>query len=79
MPSGERANASGVSKGRLRAVELLVARVDDLGGALEVHAERLMGGDGSWQYAFRVEHAGALLAQGRAAVMVAMAEHVSHA
>ena len=63
----------------LRAVELLVARVDDLGGALEVHAERLMGGDGSWQYAFRVEHAGALLAQGRAAVMVAMAEHVSHA
>jgi predicted hotdog family 3-hydroxylacyl-ACP dehydratase len=58
----------------LRAVELLVARVDDLAGALDVHAERLMGGGGSWQYAFRVEHAGMVLAAGRAAVMVAMAE-----
>ena len=57
----------------LRAVELLVERIDDLPGALDVHAERLLGSEGSWQYAFRVEHAGRLLASGRAAVMVAPA------
>ncbi|GAA0712707.1 phosphotransferase [Dokdonella soli] len=55
----------------LRAVELHVARVDDLPHALDVHAERLLGGESSWQYAFRVEHAGVVLASGRAAVMVA--------
>ena len=55
----------------LRDVHLRAARVDDLAGALDVHAERLLGGDGSWQYAFRVEHAGATLASGRAAVIVA--------
>jgi predicted hotdog family 3-hydroxylacyl-ACP dehydratase len=54
----------------LRAVELMVDRIDDIGGPIDVHAERLLGGDGSWQYAFRIEHAGALLASGRAAVMV---------
>jgi predicted hotdog family 3-hydroxylacyl-ACP dehydratase len=54
----------------LRAVELQVDRIDDLPGSIDVHAERLLGGDGSWQYAFRVEHAGVLLASGRAAVMV---------
>ena len=57
----------------LRAVELHVARIDDLPGDLDVHAGRLLAGDTSWQYAFRVEHAGVLLAQGRAAVMVAPA------
>jgi len=55
----------------LRAVELAVGRIDDLAGALDVHAERLLGGDGSWQYAFRVEHAGTRIAGGRAAVIVA--------
>ncbi|WP_395679584.1 phosphotransferase [Dokdonella sp.] len=54
----------------LRDVDLRVARVDDLAGLLDVHAERLLGGEGSWQYAFRVEHAGALIASGRAAVIV---------
>jgi predicted hotdog family 3-hydroxylacyl-ACP dehydratase len=53
----------------LRAIDLLVDRVDDLPGPIDVHAERLLGGEGSWQYAFRVEHAGVLLASGRAAVM----------
>jgi predicted hotdog family 3-hydroxylacyl-ACP dehydratase len=57
----------------LRAVELFVARLDDLAGELDVHAERLLGGDGSWQYAFRALHRGRLLASGRAAVMVAPA------
>lgn len=53
----------------LRAVDLHVERFDDLPGPLDVHAERLLGGDGGWQYAFRVEHAGAVLASGRAAVI----------
>ncbi len=53
----------------LREVELAVSRIDDLDAALDVHAQRLLAGDGHWQYAFRVEHAGTLLAQGRAAVM----------
>jgi len=53
----------------LRAVELHVDRVDELAGAIDVHAERLLGGEGSWQYAFRIEHQGVLLATGRAAVM----------
>ncbi|MEO7063643.1 MAG: phosphotransferase [Dokdonella sp.] len=56
----------------LRAVDLHVARIDDLAGPLDVCAERLLGGDGSWQYQFSVQHAGTLLASGRAAVMVAM-------
>ena len=53
----------------LRAVKLHVARIDDLAHALDVHAQRLLDGGGSWQYAFRIEHAGALLTEGRAAVM----------
>lgn len=55
----------------LREVELGRARVDDLDGTLDVHAERLLGGDGSWQYAFRVEHRGEVIAKGRAAVIAA--------
>ena len=54
----------------LRAVQLTVARIDDLAEPLDVHAEKLLDGGGSWQYAFRVAHAGILLAEGRAAVMV---------
>lgn len=54
----------------LRDVELARAYVDDLAGELDVHAERLLAGAQSWQYAFRVEHAGVLIARGRAAVMV---------
>lgn len=53
----------------LREVDLLVARIDELPGTLDVHAQRLLSGEGHWQYAFRIEHAGALLAQGRAAVI----------
>ena len=57
----------------LREVVLLLARIDDLPQALEVHAQRLLAGDGHWQYAFRVEHAGALIASGRAAVITSRA------
>ena len=54
----------------LRAVELHVARIDDLPGALECHAEMLTDGEAGWQYAFRIIHADKLLAEGRAAVML---------
>ena len=57
----------------LRAVRLLVARIDDLPGTLDVQAQQLLTGEAGWQYAFRIEHAGALLAEGRAAVMHATA------
>lgn len=57
----------------LRDVELAVARIDDIDDALDVHAQRLLAGDGHWQYAFRVEHAGRVLARGRAAVIAGAA------
>lgn len=53
----------------LRAVTLQVARIDDLQGALDVYAEKLAASEASWQYAFRVEHGGHVIASGRAAVM----------
>ena len=54
----------------LRGIELHVARIDDLPGALDCSAQVLIDGDGGWQYAFRISHADTLLAQGRAAVML---------
>ena len=54
----------------LRGVSLALARIDDLDGPLDVFGERLLGSDTSWQYAFRVEHAGVEIASGRAAVML---------
>ncbi len=54
----------------LRSVELHCATLDDLPGALDVHAQVLHSSASSWQYEFRIEHAGRLLAQGRAAVML---------
>ena len=55
----------------LRAVHLHVARIDDLPDELDVHARKLLDGGGSWQYEFRIEHAGRVLADGRAAVVQA--------
>lgn len=54
----------------LRAVRLLRDYADDLPGELDVHGERLLASAQSWQYAFRVEYRGELIAAGRAAVMV---------
>lgn len=54
----------------LRGVELHLARIDDLPGALEGEAELLLEGEASQQYAFRIRHDGALLAEGRAAVVL---------
>ena len=53
----------------LRDVALQVERIDDLPGYLQVRVECLLTLADSLQYAFRVEHRGALLATGRAAVM----------
>ena len=53
----------------LRSVRLHVARVDELPGPLDVHAIKLLDGGASWQYEFRVEHRGQVLAEGRAAVI----------
>ena len=54
----------------LRDVQLHVARIDDLDGDLECDATLLAESPASQQYTFRVLHAGALLAEGRAAVML---------
>lgn len=53
----------------LRGVQLHCTRIDTLDGPLEGRAEVLVQGDTGWQYAFTVHHAGALLAEGRAAVI----------
>jgi predicted hotdog family 3-hydroxylacyl-ACP dehydratase len=57
----------------LRGVSLHVERVDRLHGALDVYAEKLLDSATSWQYAFRIEHRGRLLAEGRAAVVAQVA------
>ena len=54
----------------LRGVALHVARIDDLPGSLECEAHVLVSGETAQQSAFRITHAGALLAEGRAAVML---------
>ncbi len=55
----------------LRGVQLHVGRIDDLPDALECMAEVLVEAEGSQQYGFRIHHAGTVLAEGRAAVMLA--------
>jgi hypothetical protein len=54
----------------LRGVQLHVGTLDGLEGALEGHAELLMHTPDSQQYGFRILHAGTLLAEGRASVML---------
>ena len=54
----------------LRGIDLHVARIDDLSEALECEASVIARNDDSQQYGFRIRHAGALLAEGRAAVML---------
>jgi predicted hotdog family 3-hydroxylacyl-ACP dehydratase len=53
----------------LRAVELRVARIDDLAGTLDVHVTRLLDDDVGAQYQFHVDHAGTRLAAGRVAIL----------
>lgn len=54
----------------LRGVQLHVARIDDLLGDLVCEARQLVASPTSQQYEFRITHAGTLLAEGRAAVML---------
>ena len=54
----------------LRNVQLHCADIDGLAGWLECVAEVLAEAEDSQQYAFRISHAGKLLAEGRAAVML---------
>ena len=54
----------------LRGVELHVARIDELAGPIDCEAQLLAAGEASQQYSFRITHADALLAEGRAAVML---------
>ena len=54
----------------LRDVRLHVARIDDLAEALECEAELQAESAASQQYAFRIMHAGHVVAEGRAAVML---------
>ncbi|MBS0200140.1 MAG: phosphotransferase [Proteobacteria bacterium] len=54
----------------LRGVQLHVVRIDDLAGELVGEAELLMDSDSSQQYGFRILHAGEVIAEGRAAVML---------
>ncbi|RNF83840.1 phosphotransferase [Montanilutibacter psychrotolerans] len=54
----------------LRGVALHVARIDDLADALECEAQLLAEGEASQQYSFRIHHAGVVLAEGRAAVVL---------
>jgi predicted hotdog family 3-hydroxylacyl-ACP dehydratase len=54
----------------LRGVVLHVARIDDLPGPLEGRAEVLVEAAHSQQYAFVIRHAGVVIAEGRAAVML---------
>lgn len=54
----------------LRGIVLHVARIDDLPGALEGEAEMLAESEASQQYGFVIRHAGMVIAEGRAAVML---------
>jgi predicted hotdog family 3-hydroxylacyl-ACP dehydratase len=69
-----RARARGVETARpgmlvsLRELRLAIEYVP-CDGRLDVHAQCLYADDAGAQYAFRVEHAGRLLASGRAAVI----------
>ena len=54
----------------MRSVSLHVARLDDLPGDLDVHAERLSGDANNILYQFSLSHAGRCLLEGRAAVVL---------
>src|SRR3546814_12908557 len=55
----------------LRGVKLHIARIDDLPGPLACEAEVLVAAQGSQHYDFRTTQAGTILANGRAAHMLA--------
>ncbi|HSB95255.1 MAG TPA: hypothetical protein VLC91_02335 [Spongiibacteraceae bacterium] len=60
-----------------RAVQLQVARLDDITADLDIEVERLSGADSSVLYGFTVSAAGKLLASGRAAVVLDAAQSMN--
>lgn len=54
----------------VREVECLVARLDEIGSELDVHAECLSDSGNHLMYSFRLEAAGQPLLRGRASVML---------
>ncbi|MEP6483641.1 MAG: phosphotransferase [Rudaea sp.] len=54
----------------LRGIELDVTRLDDLHDDLHVHADMMSVDDASLLYAFRIEHAGRRIGEGRAMVSI---------
>ena len=54
----------------LRDVTLTRDYIDDLSGTLTVDAQCQQANESSLQYTFRIEHAGVVLAEGRAAVVL---------
>jgi predicted hotdog family 3-hydroxylacyl-ACP dehydratase len=53
----------------LREVKLNIDFVEQLGGELLITTRRLHGTATSWQYSFEIRHDGAVLADGRAAII----------
>ncbi len=53
----------------LRGVELAREFIDELPGPLDVYAQDVADSGAGWQCSFRIEHAGEVLATGRAAVL----------
>lgn len=53
----------------LRGVELSREFIDELPGPLDVYAQDVADSGAGWQCSFRIEHAGEVLATGRAAVL----------
>jgi predicted hotdog family 3-hydroxylacyl-ACP dehydratase len=53
----------------LRGVELMIDRIDQLAGALEVEARCLIADATGSQYQFAIQHRGVEIARGRAAVL----------
>lgn len=58
----------------LRKVQFAVERIDDIEGALTIHAERLSGDDDAWLCAFTVRQGQRQLASGRAMVLLQAAD-----
>lgn len=58
----------------LRSVTFTVDFIEDLPGSLRVEATCLQASPTSLQYSFRITHAGAVLAEGRAAVVLGSGE-----
>lgn len=62
-----------------RRLALYVPRLDDLPDALEINANRLLGGASGWVYEFSVTHTGQCLAEGQFTIAQREANHTGAA